>query len=72
MHNDGIDTQRYATTQACNCGGENGLAGGKEEKLGWEPKVRLEDGLLKTLPYFVSSMQERLPDVKPGATVPVS
>ncbi len=27
------------------------------EKLGWEPLVRLEDGLVKTLPYFQSSLQ---------------
>jgi UDP-glucuronate decarboxylase len=27
------------------------------EKLGWEPRVNLENGLAKTLPYFQSSLQ---------------
>jgi UDP-glucuronate decarboxylase len=28
------------------------------EKLGWEPRVRLEDGLVKTLPYFQALLRE--------------
>jgi dTDP-glucose 4,6-dehydratase len=41
-------------------------------KLGWEPKIKLEDGLVKTLPYFLSSLKERLPDAKFLAPGPVS
>ena len=43
-----------------------------KEKLGWEARVKLEEGLVKTLPYFVSSLQERLPDAKSLVTGPVS
>jgi nucleoside-diphosphate-sugar epimerase len=27
------------------------------EKLGWEPRVSLEDGLARTIPYFQASLQ---------------
>ncbi len=28
-----------------------------KEKLGWEPKVRLEEGLVKTIEYFAKELQ---------------
>jgi dTDP-glucose 4,6-dehydratase len=31
------------------------------EKLGWEPRVSLEDGLARTLPYFQSSLRNQPP-----------
>jgi dTDP-glucose 4,6-dehydratase len=39
-----------------------------KEKLGWRPGVRLEDGLVKTLPYFQSSLRELLSGTKPAVS----
>lgn len=32
-----------------------------KEKLGWEPKIRLEEGLLKTIPYFEEVLSGKNP-----------
>jgi UDP-glucuronate decarboxylase len=32
-----------------------------KEKLGWEPKVQLEEGLRKTIPYFEHLIKNRKP-----------
>lgn len=37
-----------------------------KEKLGWEPKIQLEEGLRKTIPYFEGLMRERF------ASLPIS
>ena len=41
-----------------------------KERLTWEPQVKLEEGLVKTLPYFLSSLKESLPEIKVTATGP--
>jgi dTDP-glucose 4,6-dehydratase len=43
-----------------------------KEKLGWAPQIELEDGLVKTLPYFLSSLKGHLPNGKPLVTDVVS
>ena len=40
------------------------------EKLGWEPRVSLENGLAKTLPYFQAALQNAARPV--GAVAPDS
>jgi UDP-glucuronate decarboxylase len=39
-----------------------------KDKLGWRPEVRLEDGLVKTLPYFQSSLRELHSGTKPAVS----
>jgi UDP-glucuronate decarboxylase len=41
------------------------------EKLGWEPRVSLENGLAKTLPYFQSALRNPPRPADPISLLPV-
>jgi len=43
-----------------------------KEKIGWEPKVSVEDGLVKTIEYFTHVLEEagEIKPTGPGAAKP--